>query len=59
MVRLGFIRRVVALFGLSLLVVGAVSLVPLGAGPYDFIFVFFSLLLLSAGRALAKGKAME
>lgn len=59
LVRLGFIRRVVALFGVSLLVVGAASLSPFQSGPYDFGFVLISLLLLSAGRALVKGRPVE
>lgn len=59
LVRLGFIRRVVALYGLSLAVVTIASLAPLKAGPYDFVFVILSLLLLSTGRALAKGRAIE
>ena len=58
-VQLGFIRRVVALFGVSLLVVAGASLTPLKSGPYDFVFVILSLLLLSAGRGLAKGRPVE
>lgn len=59
LIRLGFIRRVVALFGLSLTVVALASLAPLRAGPYDFLLVILSLLLLSTGRALAKGRPIE
>jgi hypothetical protein len=59
MVRLGFIRRVVAVFGVSLLVVAGASVAPLKAGPYDFVFVILSLMLLSAGRGVVKGRPIE
>lgn len=57
--RLGFIRRVVAIFGGSLLVVVLASLNPFYFGPYDLVFIFLSLLLLSIARGLAKGKQIE
>lgn len=58
-VRLRFIRRVVALYGVSLLVVAGVSFAPIQIGLYDYGIVFCSLLLLSLVRALEKGRPIE
>jgi hypothetical protein len=59
LVRLAFIRRVVAMFALSLAVVLLASLNPLYSGPYDLVFIFVYLLMLSTARGLAKGRAVE
>jgi hypothetical protein len=58
LVRLTFLRRVVALYAVSILVVWGSSLLSINV-PYDALMIIGSLLLLSAMRGLAKGRPVE
>lgn len=57
--RLAFLRRVASLFGVSVLIIAALSLFGLSVWPYDVVLVLTSMLLLSITRALAKGRFVE
>ena len=57
--RLQFLRRVVVLFGVSIIAIVLTSFISIDVWPYDLVIVFASLLLLSITRAIAKGRAVE
>src|SRR4051812_27496568 len=58
-VRLQFIRRVVALYLLSVAGIAAAALLSSPIGYFDFVLCGLSLLLLSGLRGLTKGRAVE
>ena len=58
-VRLRFIRTVVAMYAVSILVVVGASFAAIEIGQYDLVAILASLLLLSAVRAVEKGRPIE
>ena len=58
-VRLAFIRRVVAVYLASLVIIGLISLMVGNWSPFDLMLVLVAMLALSLARELAKGRDIE